>query len=242
MRFNSARPIRALTAKEQDGLREVLFPAEQPKVFTRNSPDDSPDGLRASDKDKKPRKLKTREIDFAEGFFEDKIDLGEVEISDKSLVGRMLGEHGEAMTVENTIYGNNMSDDTLIHELVHVWQYSNELLSPVRGALWQLAARAIGQRDKLYKYNVASAGDPNRKPFREYGFEQQAAILQDAFRVTVQGFPPIRNEGYKGSKILLPNDAALFELYHLFMWQFEQWHDELQPSSSSSTPSTEEEN
>ena len=231
MRINSARPIRALTAKEQDGLREMLFPAKQPEVFTRNSPD----GLRASNKDKKPRKLKTREIDIAEGFFEDRIDLEEVRISDKSLVGRKLGEHGVAITVEDTIYGNNMMDDTLIHELVHVWQYSNELLSPVRAALWQLVARAIGQKDKLYKYNVASAGDPKRKPFREYGFEQQAAILQDAFRVTVQGIPPIRNEAYKGSKLLPPNDAELFELYHLFMWQFQQWHEELQPGSSSST-------
>ena len=239
MRFNSARPMKALTPKEQEGLRKLLFPTEQPEVFARNSPDDSPDGLLASNKDKKPRKLKTRERDIAEGFFEDMIDLEEVRISDKSLVGRELGEHGVAITVENTIYGNNMADDTLIHELVHVWQYSNELLSPVRAGLWQLAARAIGQKDKLYEYNVASAGDPNRKPFREYGFEQQAAILQDAFRVTVQGLPPKRNKGYKGSKLLLPNDAELFELYYLFMWQFRQWHKELQPSSSSST---EEEN
>ena len=74
MRFNSARPIRALTAKEQDGLREMLLPEKQPEVFTRNSPD----GLRTSNKDKKPRKLKTREMNFAEGFFGDKIDLGKV--------------------------------------------------------------------------------------------------------------------------------------------------------------------
>ena len=234
MRFNSARPIKALTRKEQEGLRELLFPTEQREVFTRNRKDDSPDGFRESESAKE-RKLKTREIDIAEGFFEDMIDLGEVRISDKSLVGRTLGENRVAITVENTIYGNNMSDWLIIHELVHVWQYKNELLSPVRAGLWQLAARAIGQKDKLYKYNVASAGDPNRKPFREYGFEQQAAILQDAFRVTVQGIPPKRNEGYKGSKLLLPNDAALFELYHLFMWEFRQWHKELQPSSSSST-------
>ena len=35
-----------------------------------------------------------------------------------------------------------------------------------------------------------------------------------------------------------PN-AALFELYHSFMYEFEQWHEELQSSRSSST---EEEN
>ena len=40
MRINSARPIRVLTAKEQDGLLKLLFPAEQPEVFTRNGKDD----------------------------------------------------------------------------------------------------------------------------------------------------------------------------------------------------------
>ena len=81
MRFNSARPVKALTAKEQNGLRKVLFPAAQREVFTRNRTNDSPDGLRASNKDDKPRKLKTREIDIAEGFFGDMIDLGRVRIS-----------------------------------------------------------------------------------------------------------------------------------------------------------------
>ena len=40
MRLNSARPIKALTAKEQAGLREMLFPTEQPEVFTRKLPID----------------------------------------------------------------------------------------------------------------------------------------------------------------------------------------------------------
>jgi len=233
MRFNSARPIKALTPKEQEGLRKMLFPTEQPEVFARNSPD----GLLASNKDKKPRKLKTRERDIAEGFFEDMIDLEEVRISDKSLVGRELGEHGMAITVENTIYGNNMADDTLIHELVHVWQYSNELLSPVRAGLWQLAARAIGQTEELYDYNVDRVGDPDRKTFREYSFEEQAAILEDAYLVTIENSPPIHNKDYEGG-LLYPN-AELLELYHLFMYEFREWHKELQPNSSSST---EEEN
>ena len=175
-----------------------------------------------------------REIEEAESFFGDIIDLEEVRISDESLMGRTLGKNRVAITVENTIYGNNMSDPLFIHELVHVWQYSNELLSPVRAGLWQLAARAIGQKDKLYKYNVSSAGDPNRKPFREYGFEQQAAILTDAYLVIHKNKLPRHNEAYKGLE-KLPDDAAIFELYHLFMYEFEQWHKELQPSRSSST-------
>ncbi len=40
MRFNSARPIKALTPKEQEGLRKLLFPTEQPEVSTRKLPID----------------------------------------------------------------------------------------------------------------------------------------------------------------------------------------------------------
>ena len=40
MRFNSARPIKALTPKEQEGLRKLLFPTEQREVFTRKLPID----------------------------------------------------------------------------------------------------------------------------------------------------------------------------------------------------------
>ena len=38
MRINSARPIKALTRKEQEGLRKLLFPTEQPEVFARKPP------------------------------------------------------------------------------------------------------------------------------------------------------------------------------------------------------------
>lgn len=40
MRFNSARPIKALTPKEQEGLRKLFFPTEQPEVSTRKLPID----------------------------------------------------------------------------------------------------------------------------------------------------------------------------------------------------------
>ncbi len=236
MRFNSARPIRALTAKEQDGLREVLFPAEQPKVFAGSETDDRPDPYRDSESPEK-RKLYPRELDVADPFVGDMIDLEEVRISDKSLVGRILGANRVAMTIENTIYGKNMTDPTFIHELVHVWQYKNELIAPVRAGLIQLAVTAIGQRDELYEYNV----EPRRKSFRDYGFEEQASIIQDAFLVLVKEKPPLRNKDYE-SGTPVSEDTELLDLYELFMEEFREWHEELQPSSSSSTPSTEEEN
>jgi hypothetical protein len=178
------------------------------------------------------------EIDKAEGFFGDMIDLGRVRISENSSLTPKGKKRGSAVTIYNTIYGTSMQDHTLIHELAHVWQYNNVRISPLPAGATHLLARLRGQTDELYDYNVDPVGDPNRKTFREYSFEEQAAILEDAFLVTVENSPPKRNKDYKGGDFL-PDDAALFELYHLFMYEFEQWHEELQSSRSSST---EEEN
>ena len=72
-------------------------------------------------------------------------------------------------------------------------------------------------------------------------FEEQAAIIQDDYRVLVLELAPKHNKNYKGGDFL-DNDPELWQLYHLFMAEFREWHQELQPSSSSSTPSTLEEN
>ena len=64
-------------------------------------------------------------------------------------------------------------------------------------------------------------------------FEAQAAIIEDAYRILVEGEPPKHNKNYKGGDFL-DNDPELWQLYHLFMAEFRQWHQELQPSSSSS--------
>ena len=233
MRINSARPIRALTAKEQDGLREVLFPAKQPEVFTRNSPDDSPDGLRESNQSKKKRRLDFREKDIARSFYGDMIDLGRVSIAEDSWWAREAYKRKSAIAIYNTIHGISMQDHTLIHELAHVWQYNNVRIEPLLAGATHLLARLIGQTEELYDYNVDRVGDPDRKTFREYSFEEQAAILEDAYLVTVENRPPKHNKDYKDGDFL-PDDSELWQLYHLFMYEFEQWHKELQPSSSSS--------
>ena len=232
MRFNSARPIRALTTKEQDGLRRLLFPAELPEVVARNKTNDSSDPYRESESAEE-RKLYPREIEIAESFFGDMIDLGRVRISDNSWLAHKAHEHKSAITIYNTIYGISMQDRTLIHELAHVWQYNNVRISPLLAGATHLLARLIDQKDELYDYNVDPVGDPDRKTFREYSFEEQAAILEDVYIVTVENSPPIHNKDYKGG--LLHPDADLLQLYHLFMYEFEQWHEELQSSSSSST-------
>ena len=220
MRFNSARPIKALTAREQDGLLEMLFPAEQPEVFTKNRTVDSPYAFRALSADNQSggRVLNEHETNIAERFFGDMIDLEVVRIVEDD----PSAENRTVTTVYNTIYGTNMPDDTLIHELVHVWQYDKGIITPY-SAFWEHFIAFLARRThELYEYNVK----PNRKPFRDYGFEQEASILQDAYRVLTEKKPPRRNLDYKGGTPVA-EDEALSKLYEAFKKEFQQWHEEL---------------
>ena len=216
MRLNSARPIRGLTAKEQDGLREMLFPGKQPEVFTRNRTIDSRHGFLPWNTYTEPRKLNPHEKNIAGDFFGDMIDLEEVRIDDKNWWARFLARFGKVMTEGNTIYGINIPDDTLIHELVHVWQYNKDIIDFETAADAHIEAWRARKTDELYYYSV----EP-RQTFRKYGFEEQASIVQDAYLVLEEEEPPRRNENYKSGDPL-PKD-----LYELFMDEFEEWHEAL---------------
>ncbi|WP_174280208.1 hypothetical protein [Sphingomonas bacterium] len=67
----------------------------------------------------------------------------------------------------------------LIHELVHVWQHQQGQWVIPRG-LWE----------RRYRYGAL---DPAR-PFARYGIEQQAAIVEDWYRLT-RGQPAWRGSG-----------------------------------------------
>lgn len=57
----------------------------------------------------------------------------------------------------------------LAHELTHVWQYETGM------TLWSYLWRERGQ----YRYRLIAG-----KPFRAYGYEQQAAMVEDSVRLT----------------------------------------------------------
>ena len=224
MQFNSAGPIRGLTAREQDGLLKMLFPAKQLEVFTKNRTIDSRHGFLDLFPRARPRELTQDEKNVAGGFFGDMINLEKVRIDDKSWLALILASNNLVMTLDNTIYGINIPNDTLIHELVHVWQYN-------RGADFETVGKAhikalqADETAESYGYSVADIGDENRTTFREYEFEEQASILQDAYLVTVERQPPSRNKDYKGEPVL-PKGAKLLAQYCLFMGEFRQWHQE----------------
>ncbi|WP_246050452.1 hypothetical protein [Asticcacaulis tiandongensis] len=62
----------------------------------------------------------------------------------------------------------------LAHELTHVWQYETGM------TLWKYLWRERGR----YRYSLVAD-----KPFRAYGYEQQAAMVEDMVRLG-HGLPP----------------------------------------------------
>ena len=227
MQFNSGRLITARTAREQDGLREMLFPAKQSEVFAKNTTVDSLLGLLRLDTGEKPRELTQDEIDVAESVFGDMIDLEEVRVGDENWLADILKDNNLVMTICNTIYGIEIPNDTLIHELVHVWQFDKKHIDPASAALPHIQAFLRGDTtDELYHYSVDDIKDENRRTLRDYDFEQQAAIIQDAYLVIEEEQPPGRNKDYEGGKPVA-EDEALLALYERFMEDFREWHEEL---------------
>jgi hypothetical protein len=119
------------------------------------------------------RGLTDREKTVARGVFQDSVDLDRVRLGTTSVLSAPT-------TLGNLIrVRDRISDDTLIHELTHVWQYQTSGLRYVSCALaGQVEGTVLhGGRDWTYDF------DPNRRGTRlsDYGPEQQAQIVQVAF-------------------------------------------------------------
>jgi hypothetical protein len=69
--------------------------------------------------------------------------------------------------------GDARTMSLLAHELVHVWQYGTGM------TLWRYTLRERGQ----YHYGI------DGRPYTDYGYEQQAAIMEDWMRLRAE-LPP----------------------------------------------------
>ena len=181
------------------------------------------------------------EKNAATDFFGDMINLEQVDIKESGFRYNLVTTITPYLAVHNDIYGKfyhttnakgeiTQVSSTLIHELVHVWQYAQGRLDPVGGLVTHAIARATGQTDELYDYHVDHILYSERKTFREYSFEEQAAILEDAYLLLEHGDTPLHNKDLWR----LPTLDDWKEYYQQFMYEFQQWHHELQQSSSSS--------
>jgi hypothetical protein len=137
------------------------------------------------------RQLTCGEIALARSVFGDAIDYARIRLYPHRILPPGVQKKHQAVAVGNRIsfprnaYSPDFSQEkepqkqsVFIHELVHVWQQQNRVLSTPREAA----------RETLrHKFNYARSYPYRLDPARDlisYGFEQQAAMIQDYFLLT----------------------------------------------------------
>jgi hypothetical protein len=78
-----------------------------------------------------------------------------------------------------------------VHEMVHVWQWGHGSAT-IRNFL-KLVAETDGEYEKAYKYDLATSNK-----LTDFNMEQQAAIIQDHYRLS-KGLAPEENVGTRKS-------------------------------------------
>ena len=137
------------------------------------------------------RPLTAGEIALAKTVFGGSIDYASVRLHDRRVLPPGLQDKHQAVAKYNDISfpRSAYSDDfgaekdafkqsVFIHELVHVWQHQNRVVSTLREAVKETLKHKFNY-GKCYLYKL----DANKDLVR-YGFEQQAAMIQDYFLLT----------------------------------------------------------
>ena len=135
------------------------------------------------------RPLTANETRAARTVFGSAIDYRRVRIH--NIVAYFFQPTGTAITPDGEVYfgrsdylpdfGTRVGNMSwLVHELVHVWQWQK--------GMWVKSRRLIKGK---YEYGDLSK---DRSNFADYGIEQQAAIVEDYFRIT-HGLKPRNGTG-----------------------------------------------
>jgi len=97
----------------------------------------------------------------------------------------------------------------LVHEMTHVWQFANGDEVLVEGVEQLIATR--GDYDKAYRYMLDPFND-----LMDYNIEQQAAILEDYYRIRYEGLHPVemQNAGLSLDRRDELYDKVLSEFFH----------------------------
>ena len=136
-----------------------------------------------------PRSLTQEEIQLAKSLFKDSVRYEKVKIYNAKYVGFQQDEtgmtpFGEMWIVGAKTYRENygIADVPLqaffIHEMVHVWQYQNNVLSVLGSAIEETITLGLGNYMIMaYPYKL----EPN-KDLMDYRMEQQGAIMENYYR------------------------------------------------------------
>jgi hypothetical protein len=111
-----------------------------------------------------------------------------------SWLAMLIGRGPQIVVRGRRIFWPHLPDDVgedpallavLAHELTHVWQYANGM------SLWRYVLRERGQYDYVL----------DDRPFVDYGYEQQASIVEDWVRLQV-GLPTRHSQRVVGVRRL----------------------------------------
>ena len=184
-----------------------------------------PDGLRG---------LSAHEMKVARKVFGNTVNLDDIEIIDSGIPRKILTVKADFVVVGNNIYVkdlNKLTDDYLIHEIFHVWSYDRGRIDPI-GAFGshgygELQDLVTGKDKSLYYYTLDNFTDADRRSWGNYNFEQQAAIMQDAYLYLFEGKDPIYNDEFK------KRTDYWQEYYETLLEEFQQWNVEIRVRSYS---------
>lgn len=132
------------------------------------------------------RALTDGEVRMARAVFGDSVEYDHVRIHAKRLP--LIHDRDSGVSHKGRIYTHGEKDSAdfskepdankrcfFIHEMTHVWQYQNRVVNlPLAGAKEMLKTRF--NYEAAYPYRLERGRD-----LTAYGFEQQAAIVQDYF-------------------------------------------------------------
>lgn len=157
------------------------------------------------------RSLTAGEITMARKYFKDSVEYGSVRLKRGKFIP--LQHKKTAMTPNGnmyfpgSIYKNDFSETGLfdraffIHEMVHVWQTQNK----ITGNIKMLGIRSVFDYNKpgpytkrpgkfLYDYKYEPFGEDGSLDLTDYGFEQQASIIEDYYYI-INGASPMNSAG-----------------------------------------------
>lgn len=167
------------------------------------------------------RRLTPGETALAKTVFGDSVDYAAVWLHDKRILPPGFQRREQAVANANHIsfprgaYSPDFSAETdakkqsvFIHEMTHVWQHQNKVVrTPVAAIKETLKHKFNYQKCYLHRLDPA-------KDLTQYGFEQQAAIVQDYFLLTRHAIP----ESFKARRTETPAD--LLQRYEAVLKNF----------------------